>query len=154
MVENELVNYVQFARLPAVNVPRTSSSQSNPFKCLHCLTVFETEQDLSFHCFSDQKFIACLGCDCKFLTLNRMKQHFGKKHVVSRPYKCLICLKKFRNVHACRIHKQQVHFHTARKVCEFCGKSVFNKFSLKRHLSTCDKIKLRLNRELGSLENN
>lgn len=144
-----MVKTIQFAdshrnTLPAVQVVKTSSSQLSPYKCLYCELAFDSETDLSLHCSSSNKIVHCDECDNKFLTVKGMKQHYGKKHAVSRPYKCNICLRRFRNIYACRIHRQQVHFHSARKICGLCGKSVFNQYSLKRHLETCSKIRVGL----------
>lgn len=130
--------------LPAVHILKTSSTQLSPHKCLICGLTFDSESDLSLHCLSSEKFIQCAGCNNKFLTVKGMKQHYGKKHAVSRPYKCTICLRRFRNVYACRIHRQQVHFHSARKNCGLCGKSVFNQYSMKRHLVICSKLRMDL----------
>ena len=139
MVDINLVttNFPEY--LPSVTMPMLSSILLGGFQCQSCKLIFKTEQDLNFHNSVPEKLINCTRCTLKFQTFKGMKQHFGKKHEKSRPYRCSICHKKFRNVYASRIHKKQVHFHMARKICTFCGKNVYNKYSLSRHLKICTK---------------
>ena len=125
--------------LPSVYVLTLSTVLSEGYQCQSCRLIFKTQQDLNFHNSVPEKLIACPQCDNKFLTFKGMKQHFGKKHERSRPYRCSICLKRFRNVYASRIHKKQVHLHQSRKSCTFCGKNVYNKYSLSRHLKICSR---------------
>jgi hypothetical protein len=37
-----------------------------------------------------------------------------------------------------------VHLHTSRQVCTYCSKSVYNKYSLSRHLKICARKAMEL----------
>ena len=126
-------------KLPKPLDPLITDSVNTGFKCESCLLVFMKDEDLKFHCSTERKKFPCGMCSILFSTLKGMRQHYGKKHAKSRPYRCALCSKRFRNIYAARIHKQQVHFHKSRQNCELCGKRVFNKYSLIRHLRICPK---------------
>lgn len=126
-------------KLPSAYQPKACENAGIGFKCDSCGMVFALEQDLEMHNARMTKDIHCPLCSIKFVTYKGMRQHYGKRHAKIRPYRCNICYKRFRNVYASRIHKQQVHLHKARQDCMYCGKSVYNKYSLSRHLSICNK---------------
>ena len=144
MVDIKLDVEGKLSLLPSPVVPTLCQNACEGFQCSLCRLTFEREEDLNFHRTSSEPLIPCQMCSIKFLTMKGMKQHFGKKHEKSRPYRCGICFKRFRNVYASRIHKQQVHLHTSRQVCTYCSKSVYNKYSLSRHLKICARKALEL----------
>ena len=132
------------SQLPCVIAPKLSESRTEGYQCQQCRLTFLLEEDLNAHRSTTERLISCSMCSIKFLTVKGMKQHFGKKHEKSRPYRCGICFKRFRNVYASRIHKQQVHMHSSRQSCSYCGKSVYNKYSLSRHYKVCTRKAMEL----------
>lgn len=132
------------SELPKVISPHLANLRAEGYECIHCHLVFLHEKDLNTHRSAAERLISCSMCSIKFLTVKGMKQHFGKKHEKSRPYRCGICFKRFRNVYASRIHKQQVHMHSSRQSCSYCGKSVYNKYSLSRHFKICTRKAMEL----------
>ena len=139
MVENRTAKKVENLDLQPVQELKCLENLMRGSQCMHCELIFSSEVELSLHLFPNKEIFKCPECSSKFLTLRVMKQHLGKKHSKIRPYQCQICYKKFRSIYGARIHKEQVHYKSARLNCNHCGKSVFNRYSLSRHINVCRK---------------
>ncbi|CAG9318696.1 unnamed protein product [Blepharisma stoltei] len=80
----------------------------------------------------------CTECKKEFKNSKGLQQHVGKVHDLdNKQAHCHICLKKFRHKHAVKFHISQVHEKTTRISCEYCKKTLYNKYLLEDHAIRC-----------------
>ena len=117
-------------------------------QCPHCGIKFKRNIDLRRHLRDDdwsehvqKKYPGWVGCDecCVFFkTMRTLLQHNGKAHSKDKKnYACVICQKCFKNKHALKFHKKQVHEKSTRESCPLCGKEFYNKYLIPEHLEKC-----------------
>ena len=87
---------------------------------------------------SDAGKYICEICLTHFSTFKGMKQHMGKMHLnKDKQTKCRICSKRFKHKYALKFHIRQVHECSTKVTCPTCFKLVYNKYSLKKHQTSC-----------------
>lgn len=66
-----------------------------------------------------------------------LRQHLAKSHSsIPRTAACPTCGKYFKHRNAAKFHHRQVHEKTTRVSCPVCFRLIYNKYMLKKHLST------------------
>ncbi|CAG9334261.1 unnamed protein product [Blepharisma stoltei] len=114
---------------------KTPSSPTSQIVTNSCSQVVKQEETPK-PCTTEVLF--CKDCKKEFKTFKGLQQHIGKVHEVeNKQAYCHICLKKFRHKHAVKFHINQVHDKTTRISCEFCKKSLYNKYLLDEHMKRC-----------------
>lgn len=83
-----------------------------------------------------QKVLQCSECSQSFLTPRYLEKHHNRKHAlkIEKEFKC-DCGKVFRYLSDLLSHKRNVHDKDQySRICETCGKTLYNEKDLKRHI--------------------
>lgn len=81
--------------------------------------------------------VVCTLCKKSYIGVKGLRQHQAKIHCkVEKTSTCLICGKNYKHKNAVRFHQRQVHDKTTRVNCPVCFHLIYNKYMLKKHLST------------------
>mmetsp|Transcript_24768 Transcript_24768/g.43625 ORF Transcript_24768/g.43625 Transcript_24768/m.43625 type:complete len:151 (+) Transcript_24768:712-1164(+) len=79
--------------------------------------------------------LPCLICAKKCSGNKGLKQHIAKAHSkLIKNVECPVCNKRFKHQNAVKFHQRQVHERVNRVSCQVCGKDLYNKYMLKKHL--------------------
>ncbi|KAJ8732255.1 hypothetical protein PYW08_014985 [Mythimna loreyi] len=113
--------------------------------CVDCGKMFKSEKGYAFHLKTSLKHntlekigTKCDHCNKYFHTKIALKDHL--EEVTGIKYTCDICKKDVKNktslVRHIRIKHERREYQLKPKICEHCGKSFYNKQSLKQHINS------------------